>query len=81
MVRILTSQAIKSFPDADIGRVVQVIMPNHVGRVHCYATSWPAQLYPDDLHVVLHPDDRVIVVGRVGITLLVQPLDAQQEKF
>jgi membrane protein implicated in regulation of membrane protease activity len=78
MVRILTPQAIKPFPETNLGIVEEVIMPNRVGRVHCYATSWPAQLDATSPSTVLMPNDQVAIVGRVGITLIVKPLNADR---
>ena len=74
MMDLSESQGMKTFPHPETGCVEEVITPNRAGRVHYCATSWPARLYPDHLHVILQPNDNVMVLGRIGITLLVKPL-------
>ncbi len=55
------------------GVVEEAICCGQRGRVKCLGTYWPAQIYDVDGEVSLVPQQRVSVVGRVGITLLVIP--------
>ncbi|MGJ3245293.1 MAG: NfeD family protein [Elainellaceae cyanobacterium] len=76
MMRVLKSQLIEAFPNSEPGTVEETITPNHGGRVHFQATSWPARLYPGNVHTVLLPGESVAVVDREGITLLVTPMQS-----
>lgn len=55
------------------GKVEQTITHNHPGRIECFGSFWPAQLYQKDPTITLLPGQSVKVVGRQGITLLVVP--------
>jgi membrane protein implicated in regulation of membrane protease activity len=55
------------------GKVEQTITHNYPGRVECFGSFWPAQLYEKDQVTTLFPGQIVNVVGRQGITLLVVP--------
>jgi membrane protein implicated in regulation of membrane protease activity len=61
------------FPSPDTGIVDQAIAPNQPGRVKYQASYWPARLYQVTGSVQLQAQQAVQVVGREGITLLVQP--------
>ncbi|MGJ3250410.1 MAG: NfeD family protein [Elainellaceae cyanobacterium] len=76
MMRVLKSQPIEAFPNSEPAIVEDAITPNHAGRVHFQATSWPARLYPSTIYTVLLPGESVAVVDRDGITLLVTPLQS-----
>jgi membrane protein implicated in regulation of membrane protease activity len=55
------------------GKVEQTITHNHRGRVECFGSFLPAQLYHKDPNITLLPGQSVKVVGCQGITLLVVP--------
>ena len=55
------------------GKVEQTITHNHPGRIECFGSFWPAQLYQKDPTITLLPGQSAKVVGRQGITLLVVP--------
>lgn len=63
------------FPTPLIGIVECAIAPNQTGRIKYKASYWSAKLYKGDRPTAtLTPGQRVDVVGREGITLLVQSL-------
>ncbi len=55
------------------GKVEQTITHNHPGRVECFGSFWPAQLYQKNPAITLLQGQSVKVVGHQGITLLVVP--------
>ena len=55
----------------DIAVVEREIIPSYKGRVKHQGVSWLAQCEQD---VSFQPGDRVLVVGRHSITLIVEPL-------
>jgi membrane protein implicated in regulation of membrane protease activity len=59
------------------GIVKRAITPQHSGRVYFQATYWPARLLSTVACEGLQPGDPVEVVGREGLTLLVQPLQIE----
>ncbi len=67
------------FPLQGQGIVQQAILPPYSGRVRFRATYWPARLSQTTTLGKLQPGDPVEVVGRDGLTLLVQPLPPRQE--
>ncbi len=71
-----TAHEIKLFPSTGTGTVAETITPEHPGRVRYQATYWPARLYRDE-QITLVPNDKVQVVGRQGLTLLVVPVSNQ----
>lgn len=69
----LETSEIKLFPSRGNGTVEQTITSEKAGRVKYQATYWPARLYRNE-PVTLEPNDKVYVVGRQGLTLLVVPV-------
>ena len=55
------------------GIVDETIAPDQPGRVKFKATYWPAKLFRG-YDLTLEPGQKVLVIGRQGITLLVRPL-------
>ena len=56
----------------DIAVVEREILPSYKGRVKYQGISWLAQC---ESNVAFQPGDRVLVVDRRNITLIVTPLD------
>ncbi|MDA0265880.1 MAG: NfeD family protein [Cyanobacteria bacterium] len=54
------------------------ITPTTPGRVYFKATYWRACLFQPDTHTSLKTGDKVEVLGRNGLTLLIQPVAGQQ---
>lgn len=67
------SEEIKFFSDPIPGTVEQTITSTQPGRVWFQASYWPARIYNSDSQVTLAPNTIVSVVGRQGLTLLVDP--------
>lgn len=55
------------------GIVTRTIHTQFPGRLYFQATYWPARLANPVEDVVLQPGQTVDVVGREGLTLLIQP--------
>lgn len=60
------------FPRLVKGVVVREISSQHAGRVKFSASSWPAKLADADCDVKLLPEREVVIVCRLGNTLLVR---------
>lgn len=80
----LGSSRIELFAQPGIGEVVQVIAPNRRGRVRFRASFWPARLYSEvdrqaQTQYPALPTEKVTVVGRDGITLLVMPMGSSAQ--
>lgn len=71
-------RSIELFPQPYTAEVVQPIAPQQRGRVKFRASFWPARLYQADERQLL-PTERVSVIGRDGITLLVEPLPSSAQ--
>jgi len=69
----LSSVEIEIFPQPVRGEVERLIAPDERGRVTSIGSSWFAELYEPNSQTVLMPGQKVIVVGRKLITLLVKP--------
>lgn len=71
-------QSIELFPQPSIGIVEMTISGDRPGRVKYQSTYWPARiLHPSsDIQgkMTFKPNEKVMVMGREGITLLVAPL-------
>ena len=63
----------KMFSKAEVAVVEEKITADEPGRVKFKTTYWPAVLFRD-YSMTLYPGQEIAVVGRQGITLLVQPL-------
>lgn len=72
MIRANTTSSVKLFGQPGTGKVEQEINHTHPGRVKWRASSWPAQLHQTDTKEMILPGEQVSVVGRHGITLLVE---------
>jgi membrane protein implicated in regulation of membrane protease activity len=69
----LATPSLDRFTYSGLGAVESTIAPTQTGRVHYQATHWPARLANPRCTQTLNPGDVVQVVGRQGLTLLVQP--------
>lgn len=65
--------AVQIFPYPGNGIVTETITTTQRGRVKFDSSYWPARLHEINVPTRLTPQDLVIVVGREGMTLLVQP--------
>ena len=59
----------------DIAVVEREILPSYKGRVKHQGVSWLAQC---EKNVSFQPGDRVLVIGRHNITLMVEPLSGDR---
>ena len=59
--------------DQVTGTVSKPITSTQPGRIKCQAVYWPACLYKAQSKTSLQPGQTVKVIGRQGLTLLVQP--------
>ncbi len=64
---------VEMFAETVEGIVDEDISSSRRGRVKCLGSYWPAQIYDVDGEVSLVPEQKVSVIGRVGIILLVIP--------
>lgn len=65
--------AVQIFPQPGIGSVVEPITTTRQGRVKSKASYWPGRLHEVSIPTRLLPMEIVLVVGREGMILLVQP--------
>jgi membrane protein implicated in regulation of membrane protease activity len=65
---------IELFTAPIIGTIDRPITDELPGRVKALGTIWNARFYQLDGQIAIAAGDRVLVVGRQGITLLIQPL-------
>jgi len=65
------------YVSAGAASVDQAIAPNMLGRVSFQGTSWFARFVDTSCDVSVLPGQRVHVVDRQGLTLLVKPLDVE----
>jgi membrane protein implicated in regulation of membrane protease activity len=72
-------EEITLFPEPFPGTVEETITSTQAGRVWYQATSWPARLYNSDDGVTLEPKTSVTVVGRQGLTALVEAYSHPEE--
>ncbi|MBE7384747.1 MAG: NfeD family protein [Leptolyngbya sp. SIO1E4] len=59
---------------AEIAKVLRVITSEDAGRIRFQGTDWPARFHHPDSQMSAPPSAMVRVVGRQGLTLLVEPL-------
>jgi membrane protein implicated in regulation of membrane protease activity len=71
---IVFPETIEVFPQPVLGKVDQSIAPRQPGRVNALGSIWYARFYDKSYESIMNPGDRVAVVGRQGITLLVMPI-------
>lgn len=64
-------QDIEWFETLGFGFVEEPIAPDYPGRVHYAGTSWPAQFACSVGEGKITPKKRVVVIGRLGTTLLI----------
>lgn len=69
-----TSPVVKLFPLAVYGIVEKTITATQTGRVRFQGSSWKARFYHPDYPAAVSGES-VKIVGRQGITLLVEPKD------
>ncbi|MEM9117473.1 MAG: NfeD family protein [Cyanobacteria bacterium P01_F01_bin.56] len=62
------------FLPTDRGLVVKAISRDINGRVKYQASYWAAQLSDDATKTVIEPGATVQIIGRIGNTLLVEPI-------
>lgn len=55
------------------GRVEAAVAPKKAGRVFWRGSTYPAEL-ADQCNVTLLPNENIAVIGRVGITALVEAI-------
>lgn len=70
---LFTPNRIILFKDQDSGIVSTPITSTQSGRIKYQAVSWRASLYKTRTQISLQPGQTVKVIGRQGLTLLVQP--------
>ena len=73
-MRTLSQPTAEVLTRQDVGVVIKTVTPSQRGRVQYQATSWPACLCGVTSQTTLEPNQPVQVLGRRGLTLLVQPL-------
>jgi membrane protein implicated in regulation of membrane protease activity len=76
----ITFQPTQQFAYQTQGILDRPITPTTPGRVYFEATYWRACLFQPETNTTLQPGDKVEVLGRNGLTLLVQPISAGQRK-
>lgn len=72
IMTIVSQTSPQLFPKPGKGTVVKTITTHQEGRVKYQASYWPARLYDKSGLTQLDPDQAVTVLGRDGITLLIQ---------
>jgi len=72
MQDISNREKIEYFDNLELGFVDCPITPMTPGRVKCLGSIWPAQ-FGCGLGKNMESGERVIVIGRVGMALLVMP--------
>lgn len=72
MQDLLAYQRIEVFEDPGLGIIDSPMTPDKPSKVRFLGSIWPAQFICDS-GKPMRPGDRVVVVGRAGITLLVMP--------
>lgn len=70
----LPNKPIELFAAPREGIIEQPIVAHQRGRVKAMGSIWTARLYQIDRQIVIAVGDRVLIVGRQGITLLVTPM-------
>ena len=58
-----------------LARVEEMITPQQDGRIFFESTYWNARFYDLGYKTTAFPGEKIQVVGRDGLTLLVMPVD------
>ena len=66
------------FPFSGIGKVEETISAEQLGRVRFQATYWRARFQQPSYPQEISPGNKIRIVGREGLTLLVVPLEAKE---
>jgi membrane protein implicated in regulation of membrane protease activity len=69
----LTTETTELFSQKGTARVLRTITSEDAGRIRFRGTDWPARLNHSDSWVSVPPSAKVQVIGRRGLTLLVEP--------
>jgi membrane protein implicated in regulation of membrane protease activity len=70
----LPTHPIELFAAPHEGIIDRPISPHQPGRVKAMGSIWNARFHQIDRQMVIAVGDRVLIVGRQGITLLVAPM-------
>ncbi|NER78934.1 MAG: hypothetical protein F6K42_05020 [Leptolyngbya sp. SIO1D8] len=62
------------FPHTGTAKVLRLITSEDAGRIRFQGTDWPARFNHPRAQTSVSPSAKVKVVGRQGLTLLVEPL-------
>lgn len=74
-----SQEEITFFPEPLSCIVEETITSTQAGRVWFQASYWSARLYNSDDEVILTPKSSVTVVGRQGLTVLVDPYSSPNQ--
>ena len=66
------------FPFSGIGKVEETISAEQLGRVRFQATYWRARFQQPSYPQAISPGNKIRIVGREGLTLLVAPLEVRE---
>ncbi|HEY9623651.1 MAG TPA: NfeD family protein [Crinalium sp.] len=75
IIAFFAQQGLTEFPHEREGEISEVIEPGRVWRVSHQASYWFAR---SRKRIHLSPGDRVRVVDRQGIVLLIEPLETEE---
>lgn len=70
----LMTETTEIFSQQGTAKVLRAITSEDAGRVRFRGTDWPARLNRSDSQIFVVPSAKVLVIGRQGLTLLVEPL-------
>jgi len=65
---------VELFPCPLQGEISTAIACDKQGRVKALSSIWPARFHPSNTEALALPGASVTVIGREGITLLVEPM-------
>lgn len=68
------TSSVEIFSQPGLGFVERTITPTQLGQIKFQGVFWRAQLYDQSKDAVLQPASPVMVLGRKGITLLVETI-------
>lgn len=75
-MRFLSSQSNTQLQVSQLARVEYPILPKYDGRVFFEGTYWNARFYDPGCQMTALPGERVHVITRESLTLLVMPVDS-----